>query len=399
MSASKKTTLGLGAATIIGINAMRGAGIFAMPASLALVVGPAGLFSFVLAGLAIITIVLSLGRLTILVPSQSWGYEYPARWGGHRLGMFVSSAYLIGVVVAMGFLAQQAGIWIVGSASPAAYAWGTGIVVALTALILGGAQVAAGGQYVIAACVLVPMLAMGYYALQAPQLSHFTPWAPYGWGKLCTALPAILFSLLGFESIASLSSVVEKPQYTVPRAAFLSVAIVVGMYMAFVASVWALIPQGAFSGGVDTTLAVLVERYLPQADFLRLSLWIGALCAIVGTLHSMIWSIGVLGYEVLKKSASPVIVGLYERRLLREHHVAIVISALTLVAMFSFKGSAILSIAPVLIVPSYLCSVCALLGMKQEWRSWSILLTLAAIASCIVLLAFSCRGVWEAFVC
>ena len=46
-----------------------------------------------------------------IYPGKGWSYLYPSKWGGHKIGLLSSVSYLFGVIVAMGLLAQQAGVY------------------------------------------------------------------------------------------------------------------------------------------------------------------------------------------------------------------------------------------------------------------------------------------------
>jgi len=105
--ATEERKIGFRAAVIIAVNAMIGAGVLAMPAVLGRNVGPASIISFFIGIGAVLCIGLSLGRAAEIYPGRGWNYLYPSKWAGHRMGMLASSAYLIGVVIAMGFLVQQ----------------------------------------------------------------------------------------------------------------------------------------------------------------------------------------------------------------------------------------------------------------------------------------------------
>ena len=103
--------ISLGAAIVVAVNAMIGAGVLAMPAVLARNVGPASILSFIISIGVILSIGLTMGSVAHRYPGQGWNYLYPSKFGGHRLGMISAFAYLIGVTVAMGFLVQQSGLW------------------------------------------------------------------------------------------------------------------------------------------------------------------------------------------------------------------------------------------------------------------------------------------------
>src|SRR5690606_30021801 len=106
MESHKK--IGVVTATIVCMNAMIGAGIFSVPVALQSEVGPAGLITYLFVILAVWCIALSLARVAALYPQEGSFYTYARQWGGNKIGAAAACSYLIGLVIAMGLLAQIA---------------------------------------------------------------------------------------------------------------------------------------------------------------------------------------------------------------------------------------------------------------------------------------------------
>ena len=362
--------IGLIAATIIGINAMIGAGIFAMPAQLSSEVGMASVLSYGIAAALVLFIVFALGRLAFLHPGDAWGYRYPALWGGHTVGLIASFAYVFGVIVAMGFLTQQLGIW-VGSAigfDPGLV--GFALLSTIIVLVMAGAEVSSWGQYVIAACVLVPMLVASVVCWFHAKSSLMSPFAPFGYTAAITSLPVVLFSLLGFESIASLYRVVEKPQKNVPRAALYSVLIVAGMFALFISGAMAAIDKTFFVGGVNQPFSQVITAALPQYWWLGGVIWVGAFFAIFGTLHSMVWSVAELFLDVTRKIKTQWLSRAVGAVLCSPKAAVFFVGGMTVVCALFLKAAFIMRLTSLCIVPAYFLSVIALLFDARSWRSF-----------------------------
>ena len=314
----EQNKIGIVAATIIGVNAMIGAGIFAMPAKLANIVGPASIFSYLLCSVIILSIVFPLGRLAQIHPGEGWGYRYPALWGGHMLGMISSLSYMIGVIVAMGFLTQYAGVTLAQYVPYDSTMIGAVALAVIVALVLAGTQISTWGQYLIAFCVLAPLGLTGLVCWTNIRPELLSPIAPYGYGAVFSALPVVIFSLLGFESITSLYRVVRDPQRNVPRAAVFSVMTVVGMYILFVSGAMFAIPAEHFAAGLNQAFSSVLVTVLPAYSFMRPVITIGMFFAIFGTLHSMVWSVAELLFDVTRKARNPLVTGLIRRGYLCE---------------------------------------------------------------------------------
>ena len=369
MAAHEVNKISLLAATVIGINAMIGAGIFAMPAKLAYLVGPASVFSYALSAVLVLFIVFALGRLAVLYPGDAWGYRYPALWAGHLVGMISALGYIAGVVIAMGFVTQQLGVWVAPLLGGDALTVALSFLAALVVLVIAGAEVSSWGQYVIAACVVIPMIGASVVCLLNAKTAFLVPFAPYGYGAVVNSLPVIMFSLLGFESIASLYRVVTNPSRNVPRAAIYSVTIVSGLYALFVLASMAAVDKTLFSGGVTQAFSQVIAAALPSYAWLSGVITVGAVFAIVGTLHSMLWSIAELFLDVLRKGKSCAIKPVVDAGWLNHTTAAVIIGGCTAVCAYFINAGAIMVVATLPIVAVYFVSVLALLFNKRIWGS------------------------------
>ena len=104
--------IGLFTATIIGMNAMIGAGIFSIPAALASNVGPVGVLTYVFVAISVWFIAQSLSRLSELFPEEGSFYIYSKKWAGHLGGLLTSFSYFISMVIGMGLLCKISGIYL-----------------------------------------------------------------------------------------------------------------------------------------------------------------------------------------------------------------------------------------------------------------------------------------------
>lgn len=378
------------AAVVVAVNAMIGVGVVAMPAVLALNVGPASIFSFLLSIVAVLSMGLSLGKASGYYPGPGWNYRYPSQWAGHAVGMISAFAYFIGVVIAMGFLVQQAGLWthhFLPMIAPEVLSIVT--LSLLTGLVLAGAEISSWGQYIIAFCVLTPLVLTSFATWANFNADLLTPFMPGGFSSIFAAMPTALFGLLGFETVASLYSVVEDPQRTVPRAFITAISIVGATYLLFVCGIIFSIPAEHFVGGFHSTLAGVLQQTFPSYRYLATGVLVGATFGIIGTLHSMIWSLSVLLNDVLALMKSSTV-----KRLLKSgwwgHASSVFVTAglMYAVSVF-FSAEWLMPLTALFIVPSYVLSSIALLFIPQEWRSGGNVVTLVAILTGLVLVYYA----------
>jgi len=385
MAEQKTGKISVWAATIIGVNAMIGAGIFAMPGRLAFSVGPVSVLSYALSAFLILSVVLALGRLSLLHPGDAWGYRYPAVWGGHGVGLVAAFGYIGGVIIAMGFLTQQLGVWVSSWVGYNPLLVGLFLLALIVALVLAGAEVSAVGQYVIAACVLIPMLFAGSVCWLNAHPHLLSTFAPYGYKPIILSLPYILFSMLGFESIASLYRIVENPEKNVPRAALYSVLIVAGMFSFFIAGALVALHPGFFVGGLNQAFADALAAGLPAYGWLRPVISLGAFFAIFGTLHSMLWSVAELLFDTVGKIKATGVRHLIKHKVITVPAAVLVVALGTAASTLLLKADIIMQAAACFILVTYVLSVLALVFDKKTWRT-----PFYALVAVVALVSMAC---------
>jgi len=210
---SKK--IGLFSAIIIQTNAMIGAGVVAIPAILAQTTGSLGLLSYLICVVIILCMTFSLGELSLLHGGHAWCYRFPSLWGKHRVGMIASSCYVLGVLVAMGFVAKQAGIWlheVVPFLSTEILCFlMTGI---LAAFVYAGKNVSSFWQYFYSSVIFLGIIVTSSICLMLFDSELFFQKDEREFSSILVITPVLLFSFLGFESISSLYAIVKNPKKT-----------------------------------------------------------------------------------------------------------------------------------------------------------------------------------------
>ncbi len=372
--------IGFWSAVVVGINAMIGVGVLTIPTVLSEQVGPAGLLTCLFSIFFILCIGLSLARTADIYPGQGWNYLYPSKWAGHKVGLFSAFSYIFAILIAMGLLVQQAGVWcnqFISFISPKTLS--IIIFLLLMLLVIAGAQASSWSQYVIAFFVVVPLLLTGIFCWFHFDANLVTPFMPHGSLSVFKATSTVLFALFGFESIASLYPVVQNPQKNVPKAFITAILVVGTLYIVFFYGVLFAIPAKYFSAGLEEPLSSILARFFPAYRFLSFFVLIGAVFGILGTIHSMLWSISELFTSILKKTKSKFIHTLFKQNLWNEK-IAVIFSSFFIFLSFLFlKPNVFFPITALLIIPSYVLSIAALLFIKKEWKSWRNIITLLGL--------------------
>lgn len=302
MNAQSKK-IGLFSAIVIQANAMIGAGVVAIPAILAQTTGSLGLLAYLTCILIIFCMTVSLGELSLLHGGSAWCYHFPSLWGNHFVGMLSSSLYMIGILISMGFVARQAGIWLHEIIPFLNYKFLAIIITGVLSLfVYAGKNVSSLWQYVISAIVF-----LGIVIMSSVCFAHFDAelFLKNGHGNLSSMImvaPILLFSLLGFETISSLYAIVENPKKNVLLGGVIGICSVGILYIAFSSSVIGSINPSYFPESGEQSLAMILTDTFPRFHILSKFVYLGGLFAIVGTLHSILWSVSVLFLDVLQKS-------------------------------------------------------------------------------------------------
>ncbi len=386
--------IGLAVATIVGMNAMIGAGIFTVPAALASNVGPAGILTYAFVILAIWCMGSSIARLAQLFPQEGSFYTYAKQWGGHTLGLLAAGSYLIGLVIAMGLLGQAAGTYL-HSFLPffSAFQWGIFTIITLTILNMIGVVLSEAGQMVLICTTVFPLITTILLCFTKANFANLTPFMPYGLINVFAATKAVIFGFFGFECAASLFNVVENPKKNVSRALTLAIALVGLLYMLFVISLILAVPLQYFSVGVP--LPDILRHIFPENNWVITCIHISILSAVLGTIHSMLWSSSALLISYLKQFKNKAVIQLLKTKTLNQRTTVAIVGLGILISFSVLKDiNLFFSITACFIVFAYATSIITLLTIKEEWESKTeITKTIVGLLTAGIIFYFALEGI------
>ena len=382
--------IGLSTATITGMNAMIGAGIFALPAVLANNVGPAGILAFIFVVISVWFIAQSLAHVAKRFPEEGSFYTYTKQWAGHTLGIISSSTYLIGILVAKGLLVQKAGefaqYFIPGIS---AYTLGTIILTIIVILNILGVKMSQLGQRILIICTALPILTITTLCLTKIDINLLKPFAPYGFANVLDATRVVIFGFFGFECTAALFNCVKNPEKNIPKALTYSILLVGTLYTLFIGSIILSTPLNLFT---NMPLPEVLKATLPEYPWIVTIINVSILSAIIGTIHSMVWASGCLFLSLFKKMKSPFLQKLLVTNIINKK-TSILLSGLIIYVSFLVikKQDLFFSLAAILIVFSYLTSIITLLFIKEEWKSKQNIKTVLGIVTALMIFLFAAQ--------
>jgi APA family basic amino acid/polyamine antiporter len=381
--------IGLLAAIVVQTNAMIGAGIVAIPGILVQTTSAWGLLSYVACIFIIMCMTFSMGELSLIHGGEAWCYRFPYILGKHKVAMFSSFCYLFGVLVAMGFVAKQAGIWLHESMPfLSADALCFLSILCFTLLVLGGKNLSSFWQYVISAIIFLNIITISLICFANFKKEIFFTPHQGGVFPLITVMPMLLFSFLGFECISSLYGIIKNPRKNVLKGGVIGAIAVGVLYLLFATSILGAVPASSFTGEENQSLARVLLLTFPKFSFISTLIYLGGLFAILGTLHSMIWSLSVLSIDVVAKSKNPKITTLLERKKINQKTTLLVIFIVITLSSFTLKNEAILNLTVLLISISLVLSILALFK-EQEHRLRNRLICIFGVSGALLMILFS----------
>jgi amino acid transporter len=279
--------LGLLDATMIGMGAMIGAGIFVLTGLAAEIAGPAAILVFALNGVVTAFTGLSYAELASAIPKSGGGYAFVREvfddLVSFVMGWMLWAAYMIaGGLYALGFapnFLELVHVYAPGLVpDPAELSGGDPAIIALALVavlglvVLNAVSTAASGSVetiftAVKVLILVVFVAFGFASAGGAgeasfDLQQFQPFFVDGAGPL-SILPAMALTFIAFEGydlITTVTEEVENPRENIPKAIFVSLIATVIVYLSVVS-----VAVGTIGATGEGSLAAAGERGIAEA--------------------------------------------------------------------------------------------------------------------------------------
>ncbi len=316
--------------TMIGVGAMIGAGIFVLTGLAAGVAGPALLLVFLLNGIVALLTAMAYAELGSAFPSAGGGYVWVksalpdpngflSGWMSWFAQAVACSLYSLGFGAYFALMLRSFGVPEAASGFMTLDKWFAVIVCVLFSFInfRGASETVKAGNVVTVGKVLIigAFVAMGLWVMfgKTEWIASFDPFMPQGWGGVFAAMGLTFIAFEGYEIIAQTSEEVENPKRNVPRAVFLSLIIVVPIYLLV-----ALVAVGAVTApagmGVTEYLGSEKETALVTAagQFVRgggIVILFGGLLSTLSALNATIYSTSRVAFAMARDANLPKVLG------------------------------------------------------------------------------------------
>ena len=246
--------LGLFEATMIGVGAMIGAGIFVLTGMAAGNAGPAALIAFGLNGVITLFTALSYAELSSAIPEAGGGYSFIKKVMPNSIAFTSGWMLWFAYIVACSLYAKGFGSYFMEFATRYMPAIGNALLkvlgehgsVALMTILVSllfisvniiGTHASGKTENIITLAKIAILAVFIFFglkqALSATEvtLANFKPLFPMGFTGVLAAMGLTFIAFEGYDLIATVSEEVREPQKTIPKAILYSLGITISIYL------------------------------------------------------------------------------------------------------------------------------------------------------------------------
>ncbi len=349
MNEPRATTgkIGLWAAVAIAVGTMIGASIFSIFGLGAQIAGKNLPEAFVLSGVFALIVAYSYAKLGGSIVSNAGPIEYILRGLGDSvvtgaLAILLWLSYVVSIsLFAKGFSGYFLPLFHLSATPLAAGITEVALIAAFTFLsYLGSRTVGRTEVYIVAVKLLIlgVFIVLGFLTLKA---GNITPGVggPAVQGTLSAAVIFFL-SYMGFGLVTNASENIRDPRRTVPKAMYVSIGVVMLVYIAVSLAAIGNLSIPALVQARDNALAEAARPFLGNFGFVLIS--IGALFSVSSAINATLYAGANVAYSLAKDGELPEI---FERKMWHGSQEGLYITAaLSIVFVLTLHLAAIASI-------------------------------------------------------
>jgi amino acid efflux transporter len=261
--AAHHLTTSRGAALYVG--AILGPGLLVLPGLAAAEAGPASIVAWL--GLLALSCVFAavfsaLGRH---VPSAGGVMGYVTAGLGPRAGRAIGWMFLAGVVSGAPIVCLAGARYVTdltGGGRLAQAPVAAALLLIVIGLAAGGLRATATAQLFLVSLLTAVVVAAVVGSVGASRAGNWAPFAPHGWLSVGSAAATLMFSFVGWEAVAPLTTRFADPSRQLPRAVAIAVAVTSALYLGLAATTISVLGSRAAS---DAPLAMLLRQAVGPA--------------------------------------------------------------------------------------------------------------------------------------
>jgi basic amino acid/polyamine antiporter, APA family len=366
-SSSFAREIGLLGALGVGLGTMVGAGIFVLSAEAAAVAGPAAVFSFIIAGLIVLPIAMSISELATAMPQEGGSYHLISQTLGAFPGAIVGPANWLGLIFATAFYLIAFGRFF-GEFVPIPE-WITMLAAGGFFIFINyrGAKSTGTVQYVIVGVVLLVLLLFvgrGYFDVQP---EHHQPFVAEGWLAVLSTIGLIIVSYTGFEKVTTVSEEIKEPSRNLPLAIIGSVVIATLLYGAVLYVLTGLVSYEQLAD-LENPLAQAGAEFLGGRG--RTIMLIGGLLATASSANAAILASSRINFAMGRDKLIPAWFSALHQDHGTPHRAIIVTGALSMALGFTGQTKTLAEVGSALFILSYAILATSLIAMRYRAPEW-----------------------------
>lgn len=311
-------SLGLLDATMVGIGAMIGAGIFVLTGLAAKTAGPAAVVVFGLNGGVTLFTALSYAELASAIPRNGGGYAYVRETFSGAVSFVMGwtrwfTYMAAGGLYALGFsknFVEFVHLYAPNVPNlPIVYAV---LIVAFFVALNALSTAASGGAETAITIIKIAILALFIgYGVWAVDLAEFDPFVPANKSIPQAVLPAMGLTFIafqGYDLIATVTEEVENPQKNIPRAIFLSLGVTVVIYLLVVFVAIGTLGAVDLGKAGETAVAEAASGFMPSFPLIGTGAAViifGAVFSTVSALNAVIIGSSRVAFAMAREQQLP----------------------------------------------------------------------------------------------
>ena len=306
---SGASQIGMAAAVSIGIGGMVGAGIFSILGVVAQAAGNAMWLAFAIGGVVALLSTYSYAKLGAAFPSAGGAVHFLVKSFGDGvlaggLNLFMWVGYIISLALYATAFGSYAATFI--TATPSALllkSLGVGAVLLLTVVNAFGAKFMGRGETLIVAvkvAILVLFAATGLFFIKP---DNFSPalWPPTQ--SILFGAGVLFIGYEGFGLVTNAAGDMRDPQKMLPRALYVSVIIVIALYLAVSLTVTGNLSSAEIERAKDYALAEAAKPFLGELGFRLIA--IAALFSTASAINATLFGSANVCYMIARDGELP----------------------------------------------------------------------------------------------
>lgn len=287
------------------IAAILGSGVLFLSSSTAAVAGPASILSWLIVILLSFPLAYAFASLSRTYPDAGGAATFVKMAFGANWGTLVGWFYFFCASVGQVIVSMTGAYYV-------SVAFDLGKIemalIALIILFIGGTtnyygvQVSGKVSLFLSACLLLLLLTATLLSLPLISWDRFTPFTPFGWIPVGTAITLIFWSFFGWEAICNLTDRFKNPDRDIVRSTVIS-AVVIGVV--FLSLSLVTIGTGTYGDPESNLSPIGVMMYKTLGAEAKLTTSILAFIICLGTVNAFVASLTQLGYALSRDGAFP----------------------------------------------------------------------------------------------